>query len=264
MKIGIIGIGNIGNAIRNLLCKNGYEKSLILSDLKNFDNMNFAKMNSSNDETIEKSDVLFLCVQPDEINSIISDINNSKTRNMSPYSPEKIIISCVTGIDINKLETNLVSKHPIIRCVPNLPISLGKGVICFTNNNLVTDNLIGEFYSICKGPLIHKVKKESLINASTILTGSMPAFISFFCEEFIEFGCSKGFTYEESQKLFISTLTGTMEMLKTTITDDIITSVSSPNSCTEKGLNFLQYSGIRSVIYSSLTTSYNSIKNKKD
>ena len=253
MKIGIIGAGNLGGSIAKMLVKNGYKKSIMISDNKNLEIFNeFQRY--SNQEIIDKSDVLFLCVKPNDVKELL--------KNFHFNSLDKLLISCVAGISIKYLEEKLNERYPIIRCMANIPISLGKGSITFIKNNFVIDDLIGEFYNICNGPTMIQVEKENLIDVSTILTGSMPAFSSFISKEIIDFGVRNGLKYEDSRDLYISTIIGTMEMLKTNSPEDIIKAVSSPNGVTKTGLYYLEES--RSILFTTLENSLNTISSLKN
>ena len=101
----------------------------------------------------------------------------------------------------------------------NLPITYGKGSITYLANEIADDDLINQFIKLCSGPLFIEISKENehLIDVSTILTGSMPAYLSFLSQIFIDFGNENGFSPEESRDLFVATLEGTKKMLESKI-----------------------------------------------
>ena len=166
MRLGIIGFGKLGKSVANLLVQNGYRNNLIISDTR----LKYPHYSMS--ETIDESDFLFLCVNPNDIETVISEINKSESRNLCFY-PEKTIVSCVSSLTVDFLENRLYTQQPIIHCIPKLPINIRKniesrennkelGSITFLTNKKVADDLIAEFYFICDGPSINYVKTVSL------------------------------------------------------------------------------------------------------
>jgi pyrroline-5-carboxylate reductase len=248
MKVGIIGSqGNLGSSVTNLLLKNGFGNRLFLSDIKGYNN---------NSHVINKSNVLFLCVKPKDIGNVLSKIKKNN----------QIIISCIAGVNLNDIEMSLnTSRNNVIfRCMMNLPIGLGEGTITYIGNQNVRMNHYQILNKLLQGPKMVLVENESLIDVSTILTGSMPAFISYLSQEIIRFGVNHGFGEMESKELYCETVKGTMNMLLEKSTQQIIREVSSPNGVTEKGIVKLRDSQIKDILHETLLSSLNQIKRLKD
>lgn len=258
MNIGIIGCGNLGTALAKLVSKNlSFGDRLTISD-PNTSVKDFKKV--SNRESISSSDILFLCTKPTDIVKVLDDINISSTEKYISPPPDQLIVSCAAGISLNYLQACLDLNYPIIRMMTNLPISHKQGSITYiTGSFLPKETISSKFIEIMKGPMLMKVGNEKLLDVSTILTGCMPAYTAFLAEEMIEFGISQGFTYEQSRDLYCATVKGTMEMLKNSPIDEIIDAVSSPNGVTAKGISFLETSGIRAILSSTIYKSYSAI-----
>ena len=238
MRIGILGGGNLGKAVSNLLTNNLKNGSVLISNSPN-----------SNNLLIEHSDILFLCVKPNNVTDILKVVNQN--------GEDKMIVSCAAGISMEYMENRLKKQHQIIRCMPNLPITFRKGSIIYLQNQRVEKSFLNNFLELTRGPHIKEVENDNLIDISTVLTGCMPGFTSFLAKEFIEFGSKNGFTYEESRDLYISTVEGTMEMLKTQTVEEIIEQVSSPKGATAQGISYLENSTIKNILFSA---QYNSLK----
>ena len=254
MKIGIIGAGNLGSSLAKLFLKNGYGNNIILSDQNNdLDIMKTGFWTAPAQNNIHLSDIIFITVKPNIVSSIlkyITEYGNS----------DKIIISAAAGVSIDYIEEKLNSKsYPIIRCMP----SLAKGAITYYSNKNVKYDHILEIKKMLNGSYILEVKNERLIDVSTILIGSMPAYASFIAREYINFGISEGFTEEEALNLYITTLSGTVDLLKNKLPENIMKMVATPNGVTQKGLDILELSEIKSIISSSLYTSYERIESIK-
>ena len=264
MNVGIIGCGNLGSAVARLISKNlSFGDHLTISDPNSSSKQlkelqNFKKV--SNRESISSSDILFLCTKPTDIVKVLDDINSSHIeKNISPPS-DQLIVSCAAGISLNYLQACLDLNYPIIRMMTNLPIAHHQGAITYiTGPFLPKETISSKFIEIMKGPMLLRVGNEKLLDVSTVLTGCMPAYTAFLSEEMIEFGISQGFTYEQSRDLYRATVTGTMEMLKHSTSEEIIDAVSSPNGVTAQGISFLETSGIRAILSSTMYKSYSAI-----
>lgn len=237
MRIGVIGAaGNMGKAVTSLLKKNNFFP--LLSDVKE---------NYCNTETlIENSNVIFICVKPIEMKSVLNQFSNEDSN--------KLIISCVAGVSMKNIENEIFS--PIVRCMMNLPVATGEGTITYIKNSKVTPVHNYTLSKILKGPKFFPVEKEKLIDVSTVLSGCLPGFAAYLSNEYINFGIRNGFTYEESLELYTSTIEGTMNMLRSSSSSDIIAKVSSPNGITVKGIEVLDNYKIRHILRTSLETAY--------
>ena len=245
MKIGIIGVGSLGRSLANFFV---YKRvPLFLSDIKRIkDFESFPKYKA--EKVFEKTDIVFLCVKPNDVKEVSKNVkvNNAKA-----------VISLVAGISFDTLQDYF--DKPIIRCMTNIPIKKMKGSLTYYGEDLNRE-LEKTFLQIMEGPEIIRVNNEQLLDLSTIMIGSMPAFITYLAEEYIDFGCRNGLTYEESKKLYISTALGTMEIFKKESGEEIIDAVCSPNGVTEKGIDYLECSGIKDLIKESLKISLKNIK----
>ena len=249
MKIGIVGAaGNLGQSLTKLIIKNGYQDNLMLSDKK------FSMHSSEISETIRNSEILFICVKPNDMHSLLKEFKNIK---------DKLIISCVAAFPIKEMEKYIDQSCQIVRIMTNLPICYGKGTITsYSKSNLKIDYL-NILKNSLSGPKILKVKEEKLIDVSTVLTGCLPAFISLLSEPYMIFGMNSGFTKKETLDLYTETVEGTLEMIRKNSTQEIIKNVSSPGGVTEKGIKHLDENFIQTTIRDSLDICLNSIISKK-
>jgi pyrroline-5-carboxylate reductase len=243
MKIGIIGMGNMGKSLFRLLSKNRFEMNITLSD-KNKENTLNGHFVASVEKNIEISEILFICVKPNDIYEVLKLFENVKN---------KTIVSCVAGVklkDIQKLHNNQT-----MRIMTNLPIEYRKGSISYFSENL-SKSTEEKILNLCKGPKIFKLETENLLDVTTLLGGSMPAFSAHLAQEYINFGIRNGLTEKQSKEMYISSIEGTLEMMKNDsnefVIKNIIDKVSSPKGITMKGIQYLEYSNVNKHIKDSL------------
>ena len=238
MRIGIIGNGNLGMAISSMLRRNGFY-NFNISDVDKY------KANMTNKENNENSDILFLCVKPIDVPSVLSTLHNSQ-------NSKKILISPAAGVNIADIEryTNTYT----VRIMPNLTIQYGKGIIpYYLKNGEELPNSVKQLFS---GMKLLKCRNEDLLNLSTICNGSMPAYLAYFSREYVKFAVENGFSNSEAIAMQISALEGTLQMMQEHTFDQIASMVSSQKGVTQKGLRHLDELQVPTSLQSSLRISH--------
>src|SRR3989338_7066900 len=105
-QIAIIGYGNMGRAIvRGLLNKKIVEQSQLFISNSSRENIN----------AVLKSQIIILCVKPQDMISVITDIADITDIKFI----DKLFISIAAGISISTIQNHLGSATKIIRVMPN-------------------------------------------------------------------------------------------------------------------------------------------------
>jgi len=133
MKIAIIGAGNLGVAIaKGILHSNGatsmYLTKRNISSIKDFEKYGNVTVTSDNRAAVEHTNILIFAVQPGHFAKILLEIKDVLTEN-------HVIISTITGFNIDKIEAIIGTAYPIIRSMPNTAISVGQSMTCMCSNN---------------------------------------------------------------------------------------------------------------------------------
>lgn len=259
MRIGIIGVGNMGRSVAKIVSENmNYSDFMLVSDIKHL--TDYSSLQETNIENIKGSNILFLCVKPNDMTNLLTNIENTLMTNKL-HNRNPLIVSCAAKLPLNFYDR---LKLPVIRCMPNIPIAERSGAITYIPNNKVTDDMIKNFEKILAGPFLLKVNEEKLIDLSTILGGCMPALISYLSQAIIKFGTENGFTIEEAQEIYLNTAIGTMKLLQTNSPEDIIKMVSSPNGITAKLLESADRTNMKKILSDVLNESLTHTRYNKD
>ena len=135
MKIGFIGFGNIAQAMaQGLLEKNPnisqemFASSAHYNKLKKNTDIYGITACKSNQETVDCSDIIFVCVKPYQVKEVLSQLQFK----------DQIIISLVGGM-YHEDYTNIIPNTHHIVCIPNTAISVAEGVIVVENKHSLTD-----------------------------------------------------------------------------------------------------------------------------
>jgi len=238
-KIGILGYGNMGKAIAKTLNDKSkkdlevfiFSKGLQCDDCDRIVIVNsFAKL-------IEKSDVVFLCIKPQDFQTFKID---SETMEMIK-TKQPVFISIMAGISIKQIEEKFSTKT-IIRTMPNLPLQVGRGVVgWFVKKNSIEKRKLDELQKLlsCLGLLV-EVEQEEKINAITAISGSGPAYVFLFLKALTEAGVALGFSPQQSREIVIETVIGSAiyaQNQKDYSLDDLIDRITSKGGTTEAALN---------------------------
>lgn len=255
MKCAIIGCGKMGTALAAGAIRAG---ALMANDVTGCDT-NAASMQAFAEATgaktstdvvsvVEASDVIILCVKPQDAIRVIGSFAGSND------GTGKLLISVVAGLSSNLLEDTVPSSWRVIRSMPNTPALVGKAATAFCKGERATDvdaDFSMKFFSSVGLAL---EVSEHLINAVTGLSGSGPAY-GFICiEALADGGVACGLPREQAMKLAAQTLLGAATMVMDTgmhpgVLKD---AVASPNGTTIAAIEALEKGGLRSALISAV------------
>jgi len=233
-NIGIFGLGNMGRAIFKLLKHGqaGRQLNFYICSI-GLKKINGAARLNSLEKLINKSDIIFLCVKPQDF------------YNLKPAAPNhKIFISIMAGVKIINIK-KIVNSQKIIRVMPNLPLQAGRGVIAwladkkqFSKNQLVfIKNIFSAF------GLSFKVAQENDLDKITAISGSGPAYVFLFMDALMQAAINLGFSPAQAEAIIFELLAGSLayyQGVKSIYTpNQLINMVKSKKGTTEAALNKL-------------------------
>ena len=129
--IGFIGTGNMGSALARavrralpeaeLFCSNrGPEKAQALAQ-------ELGGRAVSGEEAAWQCGLLFLGVKPNGIPGLLESLARPLTQREDP----PLLVSMAAGVGLDQLE-DLALRCPVVRIMPNTPVSIGQGVTLYT------------------------------------------------------------------------------------------------------------------------------------
>jgi len=234
LGIGIIGFGRMGRAIAISL--SGHIKGRVIafdpdsSKIAGAGNGIIAA--SSLKELCEKCSVIFLCVKPKDLAGVLEGIKS--------FVSGQTIISIAAGKKIPFIE-KMLGKKKIVRVMPNINALAGASVNAFSCANISAAEKEKVKELLCGfGEAIEFEEKH--FDAITALSGSGPAFVSYFAKCLAEAGEENGLPPDESQELAILTIFGTAKLLleKNYSCTQVMEMVTSPNGTTQAGRKILE------------------------
>ncbi len=179
-------------------------------------------------------DVIVVAVKPQVIREVVAGYRR--------YAGTATFLSIAAGTGIATLEEILGRDAALMRCMPNTPAAIGKGMmVTFANGNVSdkTKAFVGDL--LAASGEVATIDDESLMDAVTAVSGSGPAYVFHFIECLTEAGQRAGLPPETARLLAMQTVYGAAALAATSGEDPGVLrqQVTSPNGTTAAALAVL-------------------------
>ncbi len=125
-----------------------------------------------------------------------------------------LTISIMAGKTLSSLEAMLPAGAAVIRCMPNTPAAIGRGITVGVANANVSDKQRMLAHRLLQAiGQVEWVEDEDLIDAVTAVSGSGPAYVFLLAETLARAGASAGLPADLSERLARATVAGAGELL---------------------------------------------------
>lgn len=233
MKIGLIGAGSMATALAR-----GWQSPVVVSDPNEARARELvAEMGgtvaANNVEVAESVDVVVLCHKPAQLAEVAQEIDGVA----------KSVVSILGSVTVSEVRAAYPAS-PAYRVLPNLPVELRKGVLCWPLSNGIEGNAIRDHFAEL-GRVIEL--DEAIIEQAMALSSNAPGFLAFVVEAFVEAGVAYGLSTELATELVTATMVGTSALLDARDGDAgrLRREVCSPGGSTERGVAALEAAGLR-------------------
>ena len=250
MKLGIIGFGNMAEAILGGILANGFiTKEDVTASGK--DEAMLAKasekyginVETDNNKVVEMSDVILLSVKPQIMEEVITEIKDACTA-------DKLVISIAAGKTKQWIEDAFGGCRKIVRCMPNTPALVGEGCtgICFSDSvNKEEKELALKMFS-CVGKA--QEVPEKLMDVVVGISGSSPAYVFMFIEAMADAAVEMGMPRKQSYEFAAQAVLGSAKLLLETgkHPGELKDMVCSPAGTTIAAVRVLEEKGMRAAV----------------
>src|SRR6185436_17705796 len=117
-------------------------------------------------------------------------------------------VSILAGVELASLRARFARPRTIVRAMPNLPVRIGKGVVCLTSDS--GDLSARALVTGLMATLGHAewIDEEAHFQLAGHLTGAGPAFLYRFIEALAEAAEGLGLTFDQAQRLAVAMVDG--------------------------------------------------------
>nr|XP_045623752.1 pyrroline-5-carboxylate reductase 3-like isoform X2 [Procambarus clarkii] len=212
------------------------------------------KTTHDNNEVVQTCDVIFLCVKPQFLTQMISELNTLDTGH------DPLFISIVTGFDLETLEkmlSRLVNCPRVIRTMPNTPSMVGQGCCLYTLGTHTSSGDSAVVSTMFKSVGFCAEIPEYQMDAACGLAGSGPAYIYVAIEALADGGVKMGLPRQLAQTIAAQMVKGaaTMVLESGKHPGQLKDEVCSPGGTTITAMHTLEGNGFRNALVSAVEAS---------
>ncbi len=191
---------------------------------------------------------VLLAIKPQSLSTLAAECGAQPTGETLPHPcAGRIIISILAGITSERIHRELGGDCNVIRAMPNLPASIGKGAtaLCVGKGATDADTAFAELLFKGVGSLVLRIE-ERLMDAFTALAGSGPAYVFYLAQAMIQAGIDLGFTLEQSTSITRATIAGSGLLLEQSSQSptDLRAAVTSKGGTTQAATEVLDEAGV--------------------
>lgn len=260
-KIGFIGCGNMGGALARAVAKAMGGDALLLADL-NTEKVTAlaAELGASvadADRIAREAYLIVLGVKPQVMEKTLAPLQAVLAARESGFT----LLSMAAGTPISKITEAVGGTYPTLRIMPNLPASVGEGMILYCKEQV--DSRAEEFFkaAFAEAGVLDEILEKDM-DAAAALSGCGPAFVCLFAEALADAGVSLGLTREKAALYAAQTLKGTAaQLLETGVHPEVLKdAVCSPGGTTIAGVQALEKGAFRAATQSAVVAAFEKTK----
>ena len=261
--IGLIGAGNMANALIDGLLRSGTTKAenIICSDanqnqLDSVQKKFNVATTTDNIEVIHKADIIVYAIKPQIMATVLKET-------AAHLDMSKLIISIAAGVPLAAIKSLLQKDLRLIRVMPNVAVAVREGATAVAAGDHATKEdvklAMTIFDSVGKSIFL---KENYLMDAVTGLSGSGPAYIFMIVDALADAGVKVGLSRKDAQLLASQTILGAAKLLLETEAHpgQLKDSVTSPGGTTIVGIHTLERGGLRTTLMDAVEAATNRSK----
>ena len=263
MKFGFIGCGNMGGAVARAVCKGAGAREVLLA------NRTPAKAQAlaaelgcacgTNEQVAASCDFLFLGVKP----QMMEDMLDELAPVLEPRAESRpfVLVRRAAGLTMHQIRQMAGSGYPVIRMMPNTPVSLGAGMIQYCYDDVELEQLDQWLQAMAPAGELDEVP-ESMIDAASAVSGCGPAWVYQFIEALADGGVAAGLPRGKAQRYAAQMVLGSARMvLESGLHPGALKdAVCSPGGSTIQGVRVLEERAFRGAVTDAVLAAYEKTK----
>ncbi len=252
MKYGFLGCGNMGGAIARALSK--ATTDMVFTDRSKKAEKLARELGCiyGSNHVVARCERIFLAVKPHMMASVLEPLREVLAQR------KPLLITMAAGLTISKIEEMAGVRLPVIRIMPNTPVSVGMGMTQYCANELVDEDTLQDFLNDMRFTGKLDRLDEHLIDAATALSGCGPAYMYMFIEALADGAVACGIPRAKAMEYAAATMAGAAEMVMQTGMHPgaLKDAVCSPGGSTIVGVRTLEQHGLRAAAMDCVIAAY--------
>lgn len=255
--VGVIGTGAMGGAVARLVAKAQPEKPLFLSNRtpEKAERLSaeLSARVSTNEQIAAECELIFLAVKPQMMPGVLSALAPILAARKDRF----VLVTMAAGLTSDTIQTLAGGGYPVIRMMPNTPITVGAGIITYCGNG-ATDGELSAFTALLKDAGTLDPIPEHLIDAASAIAGCGPAFVDLFLEALADGAVACGLPRTKALLYAAQTAEGAAKAARLSgeHPGKLKDVVCSPAGSTIQGVRALERGGFRSAVMEAVIAAY--------
>lgn len=154
---------------------------------------------------VVKARFVFLAVKPGAVSEALAGIRH--------LLKGKVLISVAAGVPIAVLRKHLDTGTAVARIMPNIPVSVGEGVVGFFGAGIGASERAALMKALSGLGIVVETKKEKDLDVLTLVSGCGPGIVSYFVEMVSMYAKKLGLSEKEARAVSLQTFKGTLAYL---------------------------------------------------
>jgi pyrroline-5-carboxylate reductase len=253
-RIAILGAGKAGEALIAGILSSGWRKpGDIVATARRQEHLDDLRERHgiettfSNADAVKDAALVIIAVKPQDIEALLGDIAGS-------VAPGQTVLSIAAAIPTALIERHLVDGVPVVRAMPNTPVTVHEGMAGIAPGAHAEEEHIAQAEDVL-GSVGRSVRvDEDYMDAITAVSGSGPAYFALLAESMIEAGILLGLAREIATDLVVQTMLGTAKLLRDEKMHpvELREMVTSPGGTTIAAIRELEQAGVRAAFLNAI------------
>jgi pyrroline-5-carboxylate reductase len=255
---GFLGTGNMGGALARAARKTLSGDQILLANRTAKKAETLAEelgcRAADNHTVAETADFLFLGVKPQMMAGLLDEIAPVLAARRERF----VLVTMAAGLTMARIQELAGGAYPVIRIMPNTPVSVGQGMILYTYCDTVTDNDLSVWTAAMAAAGRLSPLPEHLMDAGSAVSGCGPAFVDLFIEALADGGVACGLPRGQALEFAAQMVAGSAQLIleggqHPGVLKD---AVCSPGGTTIQGVRALERAGFRGAVIDAVIAAY--------
>ena len=255
--IGFIGTGNMGGALARAAARRPDNRVLLFNRTQAKAEALAAEIGAEavdQARAVAEADFLFLGVKPQMLPVLAETLGPL----LRARASRVVLVSMAAGTPVDALLKLLGGSWPVLRIMPNTPVSVGQGMILYSPGPNVTEGEERAFLTAMESAGRFLRLEERLIDAGSSVSGCGPAFADLFLEALADGGVACGLSRAQALEMAAQMLVGSAALYLESGRHPgaLKDAVCSPGGTTIQGVRVLEQRGFRGAVMDAVIAAY--------
>ena len=245
-RVGCIGCGNMGGGVLKGLVPHDFEllgHDHTRAKVESIGSEGRVTFVETPLELARRSDIIILAVKPYQMEAMLEEIRPA-------LDSSKVVVSLAAAFSQEKLRSGVDGRCPVVRCMPNTPALVGKGVFALCFDDKVPAESKEDILCFFSQLGVCLELPESRFTAFSALIGAGPAYVFGMMQGLVQAGVTLGLGRKDCRDMVAALFEGSAVMAARSDTPlmELRDQVCSPGGLTIAGVNVLDRAGLSGLL----------------